>query len=64
MMDRDTIEAAAKVVEDLSQRTLAKQYPDADVMSFSDTINLYIRMSAVLLPEAAALIRALLDDDK
>jgi len=57
--EKDMRERAAKLVEAKCERVLARQYPDADALSLSDSINLNIRMAAMLLPDLATDIRAL-----
>ena len=50
---------AIAVIQAEYERVLSKQYPDADGLAFTDTVNLNIRMATVLLPELMKKIDAL-----
>lgn len=53
------LEAAAEIIDARCAKILSKQTPSVDPLSFSDSVNLNLRMIACELPEVAAAIRAL-----
>jgi len=61
---RRALEAAAKVCEELSAKTLSAQgREDGSGMDAAASVNKNIRMAAILLPDAAIAIRALRAED-